>query len=137
MIRRFEMDLIKEIKEADYNQIPEAFKGTEPKEIIDHIKTVITTGYFCFDGRTGAKDFWRYILPVIVLCIIPVIGQLFALATLLPTLGITSRRLHDVGKSGWFLLLALLPVIGGLIVLFFCIPDGSKENNQYGPANEK
>ena len=72
-----------------------------------------------------------------MLCIIPVIGQLFALATLLLTLGITCRRLHDVGKSGWFQLLALLPVIGGLIVLFFCIPDGSKETNQYGPANEK
>ena len=103
---------------------------------MEHVKAVITTKYYCFDGRTASGDFWRYILPVIVLCCIPLIGQLIALATILPTAGITCRRLHDVGKSGWLQLLALIPVIGILIVLFLCIPAGSGESNQYGAANE-
>ena len=129
-------DIAKQIKETDYNQIAEAFKGADFKSVMEHIKAVITTKYYCFDGRTASGDFWRYILPVIVLCCIPLIGQLIALATILPTAGITCRRLHDVGKSGWLQLLALIPVIGVLIVLFLCIPAGSGESNQYGAANE-
>ena len=130
-------DIAKQIKETDYNQITAAFKGADFKSIMEHVKAVITTKYYCFDGRTASGDFWRYILPVIILCCIPLIGQLIALATILPTAGITCRRLHDVGKSGWLQLLALIPVIGVLIVLFLCIPAGSGESNQYGAANEQ
>lgn len=129
-------DIAKQIKETDYNQITAAFKGANFKSVMEHVKAVITTKYYCFDGRTASGDFWRYILPVIVLCCIPLIGQLIALATILPTTGITCRRLHDVGKSGWLQLLSLIPVIGVLIVLFLCIPAGSGESNQYGAANE-
>ena len=129
-------DIAKQIKETDYNQITAAFKGADFKSVMEHVKAVITTKYYCFDGRTASGDFWRYILPVIVLCCIPLIGQLIALATILPTTGITCRRLHDVGKSGWLQLLSLIPVIGVLIVLFLCIPAGSGESNQYGAANE-
>ena len=129
-------DIAKQIKETDYNQITAAFKGADFKSVMEHVKAVITTKYYCFDGRTASGDFWRYILPVIVLCCIPLIGQLIALATILPTTGVTCRRLHDVGKSGWLQLLALIPVIGVLIVLFLCIPAGSGESNQYGAANE-
>ena len=129
-------DIAKQIKETDYNQITAAFKGADFKSVMEHVKAVITTKYYCFDGRTASGDFWRYILPVIVLCCIPLIGQFIALATILPTTGITCRRLHDVGKSGWLQLLALIPVVGVLIVLFLCIPAGSGESNQYGAANE-
>ena len=101
-------DIAKQIKETDYNQITAAFKGADFKSVMEHVKAVITTKYYCFDGRTASGDFWRYILPVIVLCCIPLIGQLIALATILPTAGITCRRLHDVGKSGWLQLLALI-----------------------------
>ncbi len=129
-------DIAKQIKETDYNQITAAFKGADFKSVMEHVKAVITTKYYCFDGRTAPGDFWRYVLPVIVLCCIPLIGQLIAIATILPTTGITCRRLHDVGKSGWLQLLALIPVFGVLIVLFLCIPAGSGESNQYGAANE-
>ena len=129
-------DIVKQIKEADYNQIPAAFQGADFKSVMEHVTNVVTTKYYCFDGRTASGGFWRYALPVIVLSCIPVIGQLIALATLLPTLGITCRRLHDVGKSGWLQLLSLIPVIGILIVLFLCLPAGSSESNQYGAAGE-
>ncbi|MBQ9087143.1 MAG: hypothetical protein IJY46_00015 [Lentisphaeria bacterium] len=47
--------------------------GADFKSVIEHVKAVITTKYYCFDGRTASGDFWRYILPVIVLCCIPLI----------------------------------------------------------------
>ena len=73
--------------------------GADFKSVVEHVKAVITTKYYCFDGRTASG--------------------------ILPTAGITCRRLHDVGKSGWLQLLALIPVIGVLIVLFLCIPAGA------------
>ena len=114
------------------------------KAIINNYIATVTKKYFCFEGRTGRKAFWTFILVNFVvnfvLSLIPGVGKILAglwgLAVLCPTLGITARRLHDVGKSGWLLLLALIPVIGVLIVLFLCIPAGSGESNQYGAANE-
>ena len=55
---------------------------------------------------------------------------------LLPTLSVTARRLHDRGKSGWLQLLSLIPIIGGIIVLVLCIPEGDAEGNQYGEAQQ-
>ena len=114
------------------------------KAIINNYIATVTKKYFCFEGRTGRKAFWTFILVNFVvnfvLSLIPGVGKILAglwgLAVLCPTLGITARRLHDVGKSGWLQLLALIPVIGILIVLFLCIPAGSGESNQYGAANE-
>ena len=56
------------------------------------------------------------------------------LALLLPTIGATTRRLHDTGKTGWFQLCAFICGIGFLIPLFFCIQAGDPNENQYGPA---
>ena len=114
------------------------------QEVIQNFIATVTKKYFCFTGRTDRKTFWQYIIVYligsIILNIIPGVGKilsgLWSLALLCPTLGITARRLHDVGKSGWLQLIALIPVIGGLIVLFFCFPEGNKEENQYGPVNE-
>ena len=127
-------DIAKQIKETDYNQIAAAFKGADFKSVMEHVKAVITTKYYCFDGRTASGDFWRYILPVIVLCCIPLIGQLIALATILPTAGITCRRLHDVGKSGWLQLILVIPVIGAIALLIICAKAGDDASNKYGDA---
>ena len=109
------------------------------QDLIANAKMIATQKYFCFEGRAGRKEFWMWILAVIVvnaiLGMIPyvrILGGLFCLAILLPTLGVTARRLHDLGKSGWMQLLGLIPVVGGLIVLILCIPEGSKESNAYG-----
>ena len=112
------------------------------EQIINNFKTILTEKYICFDGRAGRGEFWRFILVSVVvstiLGFIPKAGQilqvLWSLALLLPTLGVTARRLHDRGKSGWLQLLALIPVIGGIIVLVLCIPEGDAQNNQYGTA---
>ena len=110
------------------------------QELIENCKTIVTKKYFCFEGRAGQKEFWMWVLAAFVISailgIIPKVGNIlsgiFCLAVLLPSLGVTARRLHDLGKSGWFQLLGLIPVVGGLIVLILCIPEGSKEANAYG-----
>ena len=106
-------------------------------EVIENFKKVVTTQYFCFDGRMGKREYWMYMIPAIILTFIPFVGQVIALALLLPILGATARRLHDVGKTGWLQLFGLVCGIGYLIVLFLCIPDGDPNANDYGEAPVK
>ena len=111
--------------------------------IIKNFVDTVTQKYFCFEGRTSRDAFWQFFLVYavvsIILGIIPVVGKflvpLWNLAILCPYLGITARRLHDTGKSGWLQLLGLIPFIGWLIVLILCIPEGAAEANQYGEAD--
>ena len=63
---------------------------------------------------------------------IQVLSGLFALAILLPQLGCTARRLHDVGQSGWVQLVALIPLIGVIILLVLCAKPGDAAENKYG-----
>ena len=109
------------------------------KEVVTNFKDIFTKKFFCFEGRAGRKEFWMWVLMVfvisIVLGLIPKVNNIlcgiFALAILFPYLGVTARRLHDTGKSGWLQLLGIIP-FGFLIVFILCIPEGSKESNAYG-----
>ena len=58
---------------------------------------------------------------------------IFYLAILLPTMAVGVRRLHDTGRSGWFLLISLIPIIGGIVLLVFTVTDSTPGANQYGP----
>jgi uncharacterized membrane protein YhaH (DUF805 family) len=94
----------------------------------------ITKHYFDFQGVAGRKAFWMFVLInfLISLALEVVLGvihlqplaALYSLAVLLPSLGIAVRRLHDIGKSGWWLLAALVPVIGWIYVIYlYCQPS--------------
>lgn len=61
----------------------------------------------------------------------PIYG-LFVLAMLLPALGVTARRLHDIGKSGWMILIGIIPIIGAIWLLILTVKDGTPGENQYG-----
>lgn len=61
------------------------------------------------------------------------LGGVFALAMLLPSLAVSVRRLHDTDRSGWWLLIAFIPLIGGIILLIFAAQDGTLGDNRYGP----
>lgn len=107
------------------------------KEIISNFIEIVTKKYFCFEGRAKRGEFWRYVLVYAVIgailnAILPVLSGIWSLALLCPSLGVTARRLHDTDKSGWLQLLALIPIIGGIIVLVLCIPAGNPEANKYG-----
>ncbi len=99
--------------------------------------------YATFSGRARRSEYWFFYLAVIVayiaaLIIDAVIGTtLFVpivfLGVIVPTLAAGVRRLHDTGKSGWFILIGLIPLVGGIIVLVFFVMDSAPGDNQYGP----
>ena len=115
------------------------------KAIIENYRNVVTQKYFCFEGRCGRKSFWMFVLVnfvvQFVLNLIPGIGKIasfiFSLAVLCPSLGITARRLHDTGKSGWLQLLILIPFVGLPIILILCALAGNPEANKYGNVCEE
>lgn len=99
--------------------------------------------YVDFDGRARRKEFWMFILInaginivlSIITLIIPFLGfisYLYSLAVLLPTLSVGARRLHDIGKSGWFQLLMIVPLANIWLIVLWAT-DGQRGDNQYGP----
>ena len=109
--------------------------------------------YAVFSGRARRKEYWFFILfNVLVAVVLTVVdlslgtiqqetgtgllGSLYGLAVLLPTIGVSIRRLHDTDRSGWWLLLSLIPVLGGLILLVFMLLEGTPGENRFG-ANSR
>ena len=113
--------------------------------------------YADFNGRARRKEYWMFALFVFVIYIgLAIAGglltaiiaktshgmgglvflapaYLFILAMLIPSLAVAVRRLHDTGKSGWFLLIGLIPFIGSIILLVFYCMDSQPGPNEYGP----
>ncbi|MED4533474.1 DUF805 domain-containing protein [Metabacillus fastidiosus] len=99
--------------------------------------------YAVFQGRARRKEYWMFtlfnVLISIVLSIIEVVGDMpsiltgiYSLAILLPSLAVTARRLHDIGKSGWWILISLIPLIGAIVLLVFTCQDSEEGSNKYG-----
>ena len=63
---------------------------------------------------------------------IGLLNGLYSLAVLLPSLGVGARRLHDTGRSGWWLLIGLIPLIGWIVLIVFFTIDGERQPNAYG-----
>ncbi len=90
--------------------------------------------YVDFSGRATRSEFWWFFLfQIIVMAVTGALSStlngIAALALLLPALAVGARRLHDIGKSAWFMLLGLIPLVGALILLYWCVQPS-------GPANE-
>jgi uncharacterized membrane protein YhaH (DUF805 family) len=62
------------------------------------------------------------------------VGVIWALAVLLPSLSVLARRLHDTNRSAWWILLALVPLVGAVILLVFTLLDSTQGENKYGPS---
>jgi uncharacterized membrane protein YhaH (DUF805 family) len=118
------------------------------------IKSVFSN-YANFNGRSRRSEYWWFFLFSFIISIIlqyidtgghpfsleddaavfqlGTLGTIYSLATLLPGLGVAVRRLHDVGKSGWFLFIVLIPFIGAIwLIVLFCT-DSEPDDNEYGP----
>lgn len=105
----------------------------------------VLKNYVGFQGRARRKEYWMFVLfNVIVAFVLGFIGGLidqvfgmilgyaYGLAVLLPSLAVAVRRLHDTRRSGWMLLLNLIPFVGSIIVLVFLCMDSETSDNQYG-----
>jgi uncharacterized membrane protein YhaH (DUF805 family) len=106
--------------------------------------------YAVFDGRARRKEYWMFILfNIIITAVLALIDSLigtiirqggfgllqglYDLAVLIPSIAVTVRRLHDTGRTGWWILIGLIPVIGGIVLLIFMLLDSEPGENQYGP----
>jgi uncharacterized membrane protein YhaH (DUF805 family) len=105
--------------------------------------------YAVFTGRARRKEYWMFFLfNIIIIRILgfvegfagiapesdeSVLATLYMLAVLLPGLGVGVRRLHDTDRSGWWLLISFVPIIGAIVLLVFLVQDSQPGENQYGP----
>ena len=112
---------------------------------------VLKNEYAEFSGRKTRRDFWMYVLCVflinlafgIIISIFSRVGflsslfiglqSLAGLALLVPGLGMTVRRLHDIGKEWTAILFVLIPFVGWIVLLVFLAQEGQKAENQFGP----
>jgi uncharacterized membrane protein YhaH (DUF805 family) len=106
--------------------------------------------YAVFGGRARRREYWFFVLFSVIISIVlgiidgltgsfnPTVGLgllsgIYSLAILIPSLAVGVRRLHDTGKRGWWLLLALIPLVGAIVLLVFMCQDSNPGQNQYGP----
>ncbi len=102
--------------------------------------------YAVFDGRARRSEYWYFflfnfiagfVLGLVDIGLAAVLGMgflsgLYGLAVLIPGIAVSVRRLHDTNRSGWWLLIGLIPVIGALVLLFFMVQDSTPGKNQFG-----
>jgi uncharacterized membrane protein YhaH (DUF805 family) len=105
--------------------------------------------YAQFSGRSRRKEYWFFTLFFVLASIVAmgldmalgtmdeetglgVVSGLLSLAALLPSIAVTVRRLHDTGRSGWWMLIFLIPLLG-LVGFYFMVKNGDPGDNQFGP----
>ena len=106
--------------------------------------------YAVFSGRARRKEYWFFFLFNLIISIIlnlidnatgtfdpetgvGILGTIYLLAVLIPAIAVTVRRLHDTGRTGWWILISFIPLIGAIVLLVFLVFDSEPESNQYGP----
>jgi len=111
---------------------------------------VVLKKYAVFSGRAQRREFWYFGLVASIIAIallgldmatdtydreagLGLLSGIFFVATLLPSIAVGVRRLHDMGKSGWWWLISLVPLVGVIILLIMCAQRGNYGDNEYGP----
>ena len=113
--------------------------------LIGYWKLVVLERYAKFDGRAARPEFWWFALANFIIEVVlqilsratvlfGIVLLAYVLAVLVPSIAVGIRRLHDTDKSGWFLLLGLIPLIGAIILIVFFATEGTRGPNQYGAA---
>jgi uncharacterized membrane protein YhaH (DUF805 family) len=106
--------------------------------------------YAVFSGRSRRKEYWYFVLFVIIISTVlniidgligayartagvGLLSSIFSLAILIPSIAVTVRRLHDTDRSGWWVLISLVPLVGWIVLLVFTVQDSTPGINRYGP----
>ena len=109
----------------------------------------VLKNYAGFSGRARRKEYWYFFLFNILISFVlmaidhvtgtfspsagmGLLGGIYTLAVLIPGIAVSVRRLHDTGRSGWWLLISLIPLIGAIVMLVFMVQDSNPGPNQYG-----
>lgn len=107
--------------------------------------------YADFSGRARRTEYWSFVLFNFIFAMVAIVldnifditfvgiigygplSSLYMLAMIIPSLSVAVRRLHDTGKSGWMILISLIPIIGGIWLLVLLLTEGDVSENEYGP----
>lgn len=97
--------------------------------------------YAVFSGRSHRTEFWMFTLVSFLISValgfldlfdLGIVGSLFTLAIFVPSVAVSVRRLHDINRSGWWVLVALIPFIGWLVLLIWAIRKSDEGENRFG-----
>ena len=105
--------------------------------------------YFTLSGRSRRKEYFYFILGNVLIGIVlgildtmtgtydseagmGILGGIYAIAAFIPSITLTVRRLHDTDRAGWWLFIAIIPIVGFLVLLYFMLTDSDEDENQYG-----
>ena len=110
------------------------------------VVSALQKNYCNFSGRASRSEFWwfalfNFILSAVISIVfcwsqntMNIVTGIVNLALLLPSLGLAVRRLHDIGKSGWWIFISLIPIIGWILLIVWYCKDSQMETNEYGPV---
>lgn len=104
----------------------------------------VLKNYAGFDGRARRTEYWMFFLVNLIIAVVLNVigvavkaaafaGDIYALALLIPSIAVGVRRLHDTGRSGWWLLIGLIPLVGTIVLIVFLATEGRRGDNEYGP----
>ena len=117
--------------------------------IIENFKNIITNKYAQFTGRANKAEFWQYVLVFIVISasfsvlmslfggvkilrmIVMLLNVIVSLALLVPSIAVSVRRMHDIGKSGKWVLINLIPILGSIWFIVLAIKESESGTNQF------
>jgi len=105
--------------------------------------------YAVFEGRARRKEYWFFVLFNVLVSMalgfvdwltgninpdtgLGILSGIYALGVMIPGMAVSVRRLHDTGRSGWWLLITFVPVIGAVVFFYFMVLDSNPEINEYG-----
>ncbi|MFJ4962542.1 Inner membrane protein YhaI [Streptomyces sp. ADI96-02] len=102
----------------------------------------VLKNYAGFSGRARRKEYWMFVLfNFIIAVVLSAIGMaidtqipyvIYIVAIFIPSLAVFVRRLHDTGRSGWWILISFVPLVGAIVLLVFVASAGKPETNEYG-----
>lgn len=117
-------------------------------ELVDWWKAVVLRRYAKFDGRARPREYWMFALAGVLISIVgsilsvalgdagnavDVLMVVYSLAVIVPSIAVGVRRLHDIDRSGWWLLIGLIPLVGAIVLLVFAVQGGTPGHNRFGP----
>lgn len=99
--------------------------------------------YTVFTGRASREEYWMFTLINFVVSLfvgviakaigVDALDSLYLIAVIIPSVAVGIRRLHDTNRSGWFMFLSFIPIVGWIVLIIFFIQDSDVDTNQYGP----
>lgn len=109
----------------------------------------VLKNYFNFEGRARRKEYWMFVLISLLVSVglsivdgvaglhagggFGMLGAIYSLAILIPSISLGARRLHDLDKSGWWQLILLIPLIGAIVLIVWAATEGQPGSNRFGP----